>query len=86
MHSDSPDMKKKYGNENRINLKENTANVYNVTDIAQVQTLKVKMIPHAKSIHVGVSPTALYCVVDTSYGLGRSLGHCRPPLPKVRKY
>ena len=32
--------------------------------------------------HVGVSPRALYCVVDTSYGLGRSLGDCRPALPK----
>ena len=28
--------KKKYGNENRINLKENTANVYKVTGIALV--------------------------------------------------
>ena len=38
MHSDSPDMKKKYkyGNENRINLKEYTANVYKVTGIALV--------------------------------------------------
>ena len=36
--------------------------------------------------HVGVSPRALHCVVDTSYGLGRSLGHCRPALPKGRKY
>ena len=36
--------------------------------------------------HVGVSPRALYCVVDTSYGLGRSLGDCRPALPKGRKY
>ena len=35
MHSDSPDMKK-YGNENRINLKENTANVYKFTGIALV--------------------------------------------------
>ena len=24
--------------------------------------------------HLGVSPRALYCVVDTSYGLDRSLG------------
>ena len=31
---------------------------------------------------VGVSPRALYCVVDTSYGLGRSLGDCRPALQK----
>ena len=35
MHSDSPDMKKyKYGNENRINLKEYTANIYKVTGIS----------------------------------------------------
>ena len=36
--------------------------------------------------HVGVFPRALYCVVDSTYGLGRSLGHCRPALPKGRKY
>ena len=36
--------------------------------------------------HLGVSPRALYCVVDSSYGLGRSLGHCRPALPKGREY
>ena len=36
--------------------------------------------------HVGVSPRALYYVVDTSYGLGRSLGDCRPALRKGRKY
>ena len=36
--------------------------------------------------HVGVSPRALHCVADTSYGLGRSLGHCRPALLKGRKY
>ena len=36
--------------------------------------------------HVGVSPRALYCVVETSYGLGRSLWNCRPALPKGRKY
>ena len=35
---------------------------------------------------VRVSPKALYCVVDTSYGLGRSLGLCRPALLKGRKY
>ena len=34
----------------------------------------------------GVSPRALYCGVDTNYGLGRSLGDCRPALPKGRKY
>ena len=36
--------------------------------------------------HIGVSPRALYCVVDPSYGLGRSLGDCRPGLLKGRKY
>ena len=30
--------------------------------------------------------TALYCMVDTSYGIGRSLWECRPALPKGRKY
>ena len=28
----------------------------------------------------------LYCVVDTGYGLGRSLGDFRPALPKGQKY
>ena len=45
---------------------------------------------HVKLMHVinslGVSPRALYCVVDTRYGLGRSLGDCRPGLPKGQKY
>ena len=36
--------------------------------------------------HIGVYPRALYCVVDTRYGLGRSLGHCRHALPKGGKY
>ena len=34
----------------------------------------------------GVSPRVLYCVVDTGSGLGRSLGECRPALPKGQKY
>ena len=37
-------------------------------------------------VKLGVSPRILYCVVDTGYGLGRSLGDCRPALPKGRKY
>ena len=37
-------------------------------------------------VKVGVSPRTLYCAVDTGYGLGRSLGDCRPALPKVPKY
>ena len=45
---------------------------------------------HIKLMHVinscRVSQRALYCVVDTSYGLGRSLGDCRLALPKGRKY
>ena len=45
---------------------------------------------HVKLLHVyksrRVSPRALYCVVDSSYGLCRSLGHCRPALPKGWKY
>ena len=34
----------------------------------------------------GVSPRILYCVVENGYGLGGSLGDCRPALPKGRKY
>ena len=37
-------------------------------------------------VKLGVSLRVLYCVVDTGYGLGRSLGDCRPALPKGRKY
>ena len=28
----------------------------------------------------------LYCMVDTGYGLGRSLGDFRPAFPESRKY
>ena len=49
---------------------------------------------HVKLIHVvnsrrGFSKgtvLTVYCVVDTSYELGRSLGDCRPALPKGQKY
>ena len=34
----------------------------------------------------GFSLRVLYCVVDTGYGLGRSLGDCRPALPEGQKY
>ena len=27
-----------------------------------------------------------YCVLDAGYGFGRSLGDCRPALPKGQKY
>ena len=37
-------------------------------------------------VKLGVSLRVLYCVVDTGYGLGRSLGDCRPALPKGPKY
>jgi hypothetical protein len=37
-------------------------------------------------VKLGVSLRVLYCVVDTGYGLGRSLGDCRPALPKGGKY
>ena len=37
-------------------------------------------------VKLGVSLRVLYCVVNTGYGLGRSLGDCRPALPKGRKY
>ena len=34
----------------------------------------------------GFSLRILYCVVDTGYGLGRSLGNCIPAVPEGRKY
>ena len=37
-------------------------------------------------VKLGVSPRVLYCVADTGYGLGRSLGDCKPALPKGQKY
>ena len=37
-------------------------------------------------VNLGVSLRVLYCVVDNGYMLGRSLGDCRPALPKVQKY
>ena len=37
-------------------------------------------------VKLGVSLRVLYCVVDTGYGLGKSLGDCRPALPKGEKY
>ena len=36
------------------------------------------------SVHNHVKQEVLYCVVDAGYGLGRSLGDCRPALPKDR--
>ena len=37
-------------------------------------------------VKLGVSLRVLYCVVDTGYGLDRSLGDSRPALPKGQKY
>ena len=37
-------------------------------------------------VKLGVSLRVLYYVVDTGYGLGRSLRDCRPALPKGPKY
>jgi hypothetical protein len=37
-------------------------------------------------VKLGVSLRILYCVMDTGYGLGGSLGDYRPALPKGRKY
>ena len=37
-------------------------------------------------VKLGVSPRMLYCVGDTGYGLGGSLGFCRPALPESGKY
>ena len=37
-------------------------------------------------VKLGVSLRIVYCVLDTGYGLGGSLGDCRPALPKDRKY
>ena len=34
----------------------------------------------------GFSLRLQYCVVDTGYGLGRSLGDCRPTLPEGQRY
>ena len=36
-----------------------------------------------KHVKLGVVLRGLYCVVDISYGLGRSLWDYRPELPKV---
>ena len=37
-------------------------------------------------VKLGVSSRILYCVVDTGYGLGGSLGDFRTALPNGRKY
>ena len=63
----------------------------NLTSILSVLTWM--FIPnwyHSRAVrnHVklGISLRVLYCVVDTVYWLGRSLGDCRPALPKGWKY
>ena len=37
-------------------------------------------------VKLGVSLRVPYCEVDAGYGLGISLGDCRPALPKGQKY
>ena len=44
------------------------------------------MIDVRNHVKLGVSLRVPYCVVDAGYGLGRSLGDCRPALPKGQKY
>jgi hypothetical protein len=55
---------------------------------ALVSTLFCLLVLNFVRNHVklGVSLRVLYCVVDTGFGLGRSLGDCRPALPKSQKY
>ena len=48
--------------------------------------LLVRKFPVRNHYEIGVSPRVLHCVVDTGNGLDRSLGDCRPVLPKGRKY
>ena len=63
----------------------------NLTSILSVLTWM--FIPnwyHSRAVRnyvkLGISLRVLYCVVDTGYWLGRSLGDCRPALPKGQKY
>ena len=59
-------------------------NLFNISKSSPQCTITLNYCTYTN--HVGVSPRALYCVVDTSYWLGRSLGYCRPALPKGQKY
>ena len=48
--------------------------------------VKLEIRSFVMNFNSGVfSLRALYSVVDTGYGLGRSLGDCRPALPEGRK-
>ena len=48
---------------------------------------KIKFFVVRNHVKLGVfSKGILYCVVDTGYELGRSLGDCRTPLPNGQKY
>ena len=55
---------------------------YNL-DQKKISKSKIHILPNYEQTDL---KTAIVCVVDTSYGLGRSLGVCRPALPKGRKY
>ena len=67
-------------------------NFYCWTTYGRIFCLQGRFVVHSYSINMrnhvklGVSPRILYGVVDTGYGLGGSLGDCRPSLPKGRKY
>ena len=47
-------------------------------------TITLKLVRN--HVKLGVSLRVLYCVVDTDYGVGRSLGDCILALLEGRKY
>ena len=57
--------------------------VKNVQWFKTWQPFKLSLHNHVKT---GGFSKDLVLVVDTGYGLGRSLGDCKPALPKGRKY
>ena len=66
--------------------------IININDLKIQKNELYKMFRLYHSLNVrnhvklGVSLRVLYCVVDTGYGLGRSLRDCRPALLKGQKY
>ena len=73
-------MKKKVFNWSELHFFEVTSYKIHILETDQ-QNLFVK-----NHVKLEVPLRVLYCVVDTSNGLGRSLGDCIPTLPKGRKY
>ena len=45
-----------------------------------------QITPWIITLNLGFSLRLPYCLVDTGYGLGRSLGDCKPALTNGRKY